>query len=64
MEILCDFAQKTDELWENCVKIVGLCEKCVIRKSTRHVGILVDNLVEIALRALVTILPRSLKLLC
>ena len=38
MEILCDFAQKTDELWENCVKIVGLCEKCVIRKSTRHVG--------------------------
>ena len=64
MEILCDFAQKTDELWENCVKIVGLCEKCVIRKSTRHVGILVDNLVEIALRALITILPRSLKLLC
>ena len=37
MEILCDFAQKTDELWENCVKIVGLCEKCVNRRSTRHV---------------------------
>ena len=64
MEILCDLAQKIDELWENCVKSVGLCEKCVIRKSTRHVGILVDNLVEIALRALITILPRSLKLLC
>ena len=64
MEILCDLAQKTDELWENCVKIVGLCEKCVIRKFVRHVGILVDTLVEIALRALVTILPRSLKLLC
>ena len=38
MEILCDFAHKTDELWENCRKIVGLCEKCVIRKFTRHVG--------------------------
>ena len=49
MEILCDFAQKTDELWENCVKIVGLCEKCVIRKFVRHMGILVDTLLEIAL---------------
>ena len=38
MGFLCDFAQKTEELWENYVKIVGLCEKCVIRRSTRHVG--------------------------
>ena len=38
MEILCDFAQKTDELWENCVKIVGLCENYVIREFVRHMG--------------------------
>ena len=38
MEILCDFAQKTDKLWENCVKIAGLCEKCVVREFVCHMG--------------------------
>lgn len=63
MGFLCDFAHKTDELWENCVKIVGLCEKCVKKEIDSSCKVLVDTLLEIALRALVTILPRSLKLL-
>ena len=49
MGFLCDFAQKTDELWGKLWDYVGLCEKCVIREFVRHMGILVDTLVEIAL---------------